>query len=227
MSYLPQWIKAAGYRVVDIHSWEQVDFNLVTDDGHTDCLFEGIPLQSFVAVVFTGAPYGPANQLLQDCDQGFIRQERNQAVLAAILGSQTKLINSGFWVDFHQILTGPESQLRILSAIGWKTPSVFWNYDFSKTHQEKCRKPEPHERALLVLTRRRRVLMPDAEWTPQLDMLVDKTQNFMSDFRLDWCVIAVGSQDDGNVAYGLRAELPETLPLSVAAELIRDAVRAA
>jgi hypothetical protein len=228
LSVLPRWIVAAGYRVIDINNWQQIYFSSVGDDGRTDCLFEGVPLQAFTAVIFYGAPdCNGSTQRLDEIDQIFITQERNQSVLAAILASKTRLINCGFWIDFSQILTEPESQLRVLSAIGWKTPSVFGEYDLIGAHQEKRRIPEPDERALLVLTKHRHLLIPDAVRSSQLGTLIDKTQEFLADFDVDWCVIALGFRDTATVAYGLSAELPEVLPLSVAKELIRDAIRSA
>jgi hypothetical protein len=225
---LLSWVEAAGYRVVEINNWQQIDFGSVGDDGSTDCLLDGVPLQAFTAVIFYGAPDSYASaQLPQTIDQIFVKQERNQAVLAAILGSKTKLVNCGFWVDFHRILSEPEAQLRMLSAIGWQTPTVIWDYDFLRTYQEKRRVPEPDKRALLVLTRRRYILIPDEVWCMHLCTLIKRTQEFMSDFDLDWCVIALGSAERGTIAYGIRAELPDTLSVSVAKELIRDAIGAA
>jgi hypothetical protein len=222
---LQRLIKGAGYRVVDISNWEQLDFALVGDDGRPDCLLEGIPLRAFTAVVFYGAPdTSRSDPPFQPVDQAFLQQERDQSLLTAIVGSGVRLINSGFWIDFHRMLTRPEAQLRMLSAIGWKTPSVIWDYDLSMARLEKRRAPEPERRALLVLTRRRHILIPSIVGGPDLGVLIESTQSLMSDFDLDWCVIALGSNDGETTAYGLQTELPEVLPAEVAHQLIRDAI---
>ena len=112
----------------------------------------------------------------------------------------------------------------MLSVIGWKTPAVSWQYDFLRGDQIKSRLPEPCDRTLLVLTRRRHVLIPDLPYNQEFAHLIAKTQDYMTDLHLDWCLIPVGVAGEQMLAYGFKAELPETLPPAIAGELIRGTI---
>jgi hypothetical protein len=114
----------------------------------------------------------------------------------------------------------------MLSAIGWKTPSVSWLYDFHLMNSDKSRFPAPRERDLLVLTRRRHAQIAKITLGPDCDILIKRTQNFMVDLDLDWCVLALGIDEDEVTAYGLQTELPENLSTSVAGELVGAAISA-
>lgn len=224
-SHMLAFIDAAGFRVHDIHQWHQIDLELIDGDGHIDCLLDGIPIQAFKAFVYCGVP-GPFDRSqAQFRNRMFIQNEREKALLTAMfLSSTSHFINRGFWIDFARGLTSPSAQLRMLSVIGWKTPAVIWPYDFLRGDQTKSRLPEPRDRTLLVLTRQRHILIPDLPCSQEFAHLITKTQDYMADLHLDWCLIPVSIDGEQILAYGFKAELPENLPLVVAGELVRDAI---
>jgi hypothetical protein len=127
-------------------------------------------------------------------------------------------------IDFPGVLTQPESQLRMLSSIGWLTPSVNWTYDFTLSTTEKHRYPEPSKKMLLILTKRQYVLTPKKESFKGLKYLAQQTQLFLNKFNIDWCVISLSFEENKLIAYGMQAELPENLNPTLAGQIINDAI---
>jgi hypothetical protein len=82
-SHLLAFIEAAGFKICDVNDWNQVDFGFVNDAEIVECFFNDMSLKAVTAIIFLGVP--DTNKFPKTVDEIFTKQEREQAILAALI----------------------------------------------------------------------------------------------------------------------------------------------
>jgi hypothetical protein len=234
-THILAWVRHAGHRAVDICAWRDVRDLEVRDDGLCRALLAGIPMQAFDAIMVVGTPGQYEKSSLPQRDVWYRNAERTAALIAALsLLNGPRILNPGLVFLWSRQLADPVVMLRRLAACGWRTPVIrhrFQAQDGDSENVTSSRSPDPPEqsRRLIVFTLSRPPVMPadvDADVRRAVDLRTDATVAMLKDMGLDWLTVAIGGAASETVAYGATSELPQSLPVNTAAEVINACLEA-
>jgi len=231
------WIVKAGFLPTDICMWEEVKILELTDAGVCRASLAGKHLEEFKLIFYVGTPGAYPVPQAPPRELWYRNSERTAALLAALSGvSGPRIINRGHALLWGRQLADPLNMLRCLANYGWKTPELETKFSFGNeeigptslsSKSPPCsRRPEPREaRRLAVFLRSGSPFMADAPNDPlpaEIRAMTEPTREMLCHLDLDWVTIAVANCEGATHAFGMKAELPRSLPIDIAARIVRS-----
>ena len=240
-SHVLAWLRHAGHCAVDVCEWRDVRQIEVRDDGVCRAVLAGIPIQAFDAIMVVGTPGLYEKSSMQRRDVWYRNAERTAALLAALsLVSGPRVLNPGLVFLWSRQLADPMVMLRRLAACGWRTPVTRHHLHIQDdgsgafAQGEECLTvhripdPPPESRHLIVFTPSGPPVIPDdldIDMRREVVLRTGATVAMMSNLALDWLTVAIGGSSTGTLAYGAMAELPRSLPATIASGIINASLQ--
>jgi len=211
--------------IVNATRWEHIRIDRVDSRGQITVYVAGRPLDELRAVISLGLPHHGLPQPSRD--EIYIQIEREQAFKAALATlKQVKIVNRGTTLAWNYGVFDSPGQLRILSKIGWRTPSVTQSFALGGDTINRLREPEPEpgQQELVAIGLRRHARLAQLATPPGLETLVGRTQLAMRELGLDFVTVPYARIGGELYAYGMAPALPNDLPKDELMMLLQEAI---
>ena len=230
-SHLIAWLKSSRYQLTDVCKWEEVQILELNYAGDCRAYLAGKPLHEFDTIFYVGTPGAHSIQATSLVEGWYRNAERSAAILAALSGvSGPRVFNRGNILLWGRQIADPLVMLRCLAGFGWKTPAIDTKMVLGDDHidgdltigasrERECH-PEPKKKKrLAIFSRWEAPFVADApgDRAPEeIACMNPATQTMLRHLDLDCATIAVANFNGVAYAFGIKPELPCSLPNAIA-----------